>query len=183
MADLAVAAVAQQHLRVIAQPAAHHAPCMCMHACVHAHMRTCWWVAERGCRVAGLWANNGGVRACVRACVRMRAHVCTHTGMHVYVAGVRANLNKLGIFGKGNFWDRLTRFVWGLSEKFPRSPKYSQVELFRPREFLGRVRRLESQTQKRPSITATNPDEASPKIPTVGFVRLDGHFGGHPRNS
>ena len=36
------------------------------------------------------------------------------------------------------------------------------------------------QTQSPPSITATNPDEARPKFPRSGLLRLDGEFGGIP---
>ena len=73
---------------------------------------------------------------------------------------LRANLNKLGIVGTGNFWDRPTRFVWGLSRNFPTSPKYSQVELVRPWEFWDMFvdssckpktpRQAQPQTQTRP---------------------------------
>ena len=76
-------------------------------------------------------------------------HMHSQSGLHVQGklgqcpaghAGVRSNLSQLGMFGKGNFWDRPTRLVWGLSQKFPASPEYSQVKLSRPCQFSGRVR-------------------------------------------
>ena len=68
----------------------------------------------------------------------------------------------------------------GSVREIPYTPKNSHAEFFRRWEFLGRVRGFKSQTQKRPSITATNPDEAALKIPRSGVLRLDGDFWGIP---
>ena len=67
-----------------------------------------------------------------------------------------------------------------ISRQVPNIPK---LRCSGPGNFWDRVRRIQAANPKPPSIIATNPDEARPKIPTAGFVKTWWGFCGYPRNS
>ena len=85
---------------------------------------------------------------------------------------------KQRIFGEGNFWDRPTWFVWGLSEKFHTRPERFDGRIDRRRrELLGSCSsdsRKQNPRSRRQSQPQT--DKPQPEISTVGFVKDSLHI-------